>query len=150
MTANRLLFLALLVPTSGCREAPFEEAPERVVEALVERLQSVHGDGELGRAAVELLWEGARKNLEERAERASAASGRPVRPEEMLAPSRFSLRFDPRTYTPEIKGRYARVTVTGEDPGRELAEVHCVKENGKWRVVIDLPPLPPIESRDRG
>ncbi len=133
----------------ACREEQVDDAPERVVEELIERMQSVHGDPKLGAAAYELLWSGAKENLEERARRASAASGRPVKPEEMLVPSRFSLRFEPKTFTPEIKGRFSRVTVTGEEPSKQLVEVRCVKEEGKWRVMLELPPPPPIESRER-
>jgi hypothetical protein len=117
-----------------------------VVESLIERLQSVHGDPERGRKAVELMSKASQANLAERASRATAASGRTVAPEEMLVPSRFVLRFEPRRYSSEIRGDYSRVTVFGDLPN-EVAEVHCVREDGRWQVELDWPPLPPIEKR---
>ena len=99
------------------------------------------------RVPSEVASEG-RKNLEERAQRASAVSGRPVAPEEMLVPSRFSLMFEPQSYVAEIKGKWSRVTVTGSNPKLELAEIACVKEEGRWRVALQFPPLPPIEKRE--
>lgn len=139
---------AVLFSLTGCKEEPIDAHPEKVVEVFLERMKSVHGDLARGRAALELLWSEGRNNLVERAARASAAAGRPVAPEEMLAPSRFSLNFDPKTFISEVKGRHSRVTVTGEDAVHELAEVHCVKEGDAWRVVVHLPELSPISQRD--
>ena len=69
------------------------------------------------------------------------------RAEEMLAPSRFALRFAPRHYTARVEGGWAVVTVTGEAPETQRTEVRCVQEEGRWRVVLQLPPLPPIQKR---
>ena len=80
-------------------------------------------------------------NLAERAKRASAVSGRKMAPEEMLAPSRFSLRFKPRHYQARIQGQWAVVTITGEAP------VRLSLEELSRRVVLELPPLPPIQKR---
>lgn len=133
--------------TFSCEQRAVDEHPETVVEAFIERMQAVHGDPERGRRALELLWKEGRDALEERAGRASAAAGRSISPEEMLAPSRFSLRFQPRRLKAESKGNWSRVTVTGDNP-TEVAEVHCVKENDRWRVVLDFPKLSPIERRE--
>lgn len=110
-------------------------------------MQRVHGDPKAARAAYELLWSQARDNLAERAKRAGAVAGRKVSPEEMLAPSHFSLRFKPHHYRATIDGAWATVTVRGEEPG-QLAQVKCVKEGGNWRVALELPPLPPIQKRE--
>lgn len=130
----------------ACEQRPVDESPETVVEAFIERMQAVHGDPERGRRALELLWKEGREVLEERAQRASAAAGRAVAPEDMLVPSRFSLQFQPRRFKAESKGNWSRVTVSGDKP-TEVAEIHCVKENDRWRVVLDFPKLPPIERR---
>lgn len=131
---------------AACDREPVDSRPERVVEAFVERMSAVHGDPTRGKLALELLWERARANLQQRAERATAATGRRIEPEEMLVPSRFSLRFEPKRFQAETHGDYSRVVVVGQDAS-ETAEVHCVREGGKWRVVVELPELPPIRQR---
>lgn len=117
------------------------------MEEFVERMQRVHGDPKASRAAYELLWSDAQKNLTERAKRASAATGRKILPEEMLAPSRFALRYKPQRYTSRVQGQWAVVTVTGEAPSTQRSEVNCVLEDGKWRVAMNLPALAPIQQR---
>jgi hypothetical protein len=142
-----LLFWTLL---PGCdRESP-DARPERVVEEFVQRMQRVHGDGKAARAAYDLLWSQAKENLNERAKRASAVAGRKVTAEEMLAPSRFSLVFTPKSYRATIQGDWAVVTATGEVPDMQQRRIQCVRENGLWRVVLELPPLPAIRSRPDG
>jgi hypothetical protein len=117
------------------------------VQDFIELMQRVHGDTSKSKAAFELLAAPARANLEERAKRASAASGRSVTPEEMLAPSRFYLSFQPRTWTSELGPDWAIVTVEGDSPNQRK-QIRCVREQGRWKVVVDLPELPPLERRD--
>lgn len=138
--------LMLLVALGGCEPAPVDERPEQVVEEFVLRMQRVHGDPAASRAAYELLWSEAKQNLAERAKRASAVAGREVAPESMLAPSRFSLVFTPKRFSARVDGDWAVVTVGGETASQR-AEVKCVREEGAWRVVLTLPPLPPIQRR---
>ena len=137
--------LALLI---GCEEEASDGEPDRVVAELVTRMQRVHGDRKAARAAYELLWSDARRNLAERAKRASDVAGREIAPEEMLPPSRFSLNHKPRRYEARIDGDWAEVSVSSENAA--VDRVKCVREDGKWRVVLELPPLPPIEHRVDG
>ena len=116
----------------------------------VERMSRMHGHPEDASRAFELLSAGAKKNLDERARRASAATGRQIGPAEMLVPSRFSLRFAPKSYRARIAGDRALVEVTGQQSQNQRAEVACVREDGKWRLELDLPPLPAIERRPDG
>jgi hypothetical protein len=132
----------------ACREPTVDAEPAMVVEAFIDRMRAVHGDPAKALSALELLAKGARTNLEERAARASAAAGRPVTPEEMLAPSRFSLVFEPVEYRAETRGKWSRVTVYGANAGQERFEVTCALEEQGWRVVVDPPPLPLIERHD--
>jgi hypothetical protein len=146
-TAYLFGLLAVVPVATGCRTRPSDDSPERVVEAFVDRMRRVHGDPKAARAAFDLLWLEARDNLTERAKRASALVGEKVAPEQMLAPSRFSLQFEPKRYTSQIQGGWAEVTVTGEAPDSQRRTVTVVKEDNQWRVVLRLPPLPPIRRR---
>jgi hypothetical protein len=140
-----LLVTPPLASLLGCEEEASDGEPERVVAELIQRMQRVHGERKAARAAYDLLWSDARRNLAERAKRASDVAGREIAPEEMLPPSRFSLHHKPRHFEMRIDGDWAEVAVTGEDGS--VDRVKCVREDGKWRVVLELPPLPPIEHR---
>ena len=140
-----LLATPPLASLSGCQEEASDGEPERVVAEFIQRMQRVHGERKSARAAYDLLWSDARRNLAERAKRASDVAGREIAPEEMLPPSRFSLHHKPRHFDMRVDGDWAEVVVTGEDG--TVNRVKCVREDGKWRVVLELPPLPPIERR---
>jgi hypothetical protein len=116
------------------------------VQEFIDRMQRVHGDTQKSKAAFDLLAAEARANLEERAARASAAIGRVVNPEEMLAPSRFYLGFQPRSWSVEKGAGWAVVTARGESP-HEQEQIRCLRENDEWKVVVDFPSLPRIEHR---
>jgi hypothetical protein len=135
--------------TLGCAQHSDEGSPERAVQEFIDRMQRVHGDAQKSKAAYDLLASDARAKLAERAERASAAVGRVVKPEEMLAPSRFYLSFQPRTWSSREGPGWAVVTVEGES-ARERSEIRCLREQGEWKVVLDLPELPPLEHREVG
>ena len=140
--------LALSVACASEQES-IDARPERVVQEFVARLQRVHGDPRAARAAYELLWAEGRQNLAERAKRASAVTGQKVAPEEMIAPSRMWLRDQPRRYSSRVSGEWAEVVIEAESPNERSEHVaRCVLEDGSWRVVLELPQLPPIERRD--
>jgi hypothetical protein len=142
-----LLIPVLLGGSTACHREAVDEAPDRLVQEFIERTKSAYGDPKGARAAFELLWSTAQKNLTERAARASALANRKVAPEEMLALTKLSLRFVPRRYTAAIQGDMAVVAVSGDNPSGDRADIRCVREQGRWRVVIDLPPLAPIQRR---
>jgi hypothetical protein len=152
VVVRRLCLLSMAAVTAGfvlaCEQESADERPERVVAEFVERMQRVHGDPAASRAAYELLWAEGRNNLAERAKRASAVTGRKVAPEEMLAPTRFWLTFRPRSYSSRVQGNWAVVTVSGEAPRTQHHQVRCLMEDGRWRVVLELPSLPPIQKRE--
>ena len=137
--------LAIGLGALACQGESSDVEPDRLVATFIERMQRVHGDRKMARAAYELLWSDARRNLAERAKRASDVAGRELAPEEMLPPSRFSLHHKPRRFDARIDADWAEVTVTSEDGA--VDRVKCVREDGNWRVVLELPPLPPIERR---
>jgi hypothetical protein len=142
--------LLLILAQAGCEAEANDSSPERVVQEFIDRMQRVHGDSHASRLAYELLWADARRNLAERAKRASAVAGREIAPEEMIAPSHFSLAYRPKKFSSRVDGDWAEVTVSGESPAAPPHVVKCVREDGHWRVVLELPPLPPIQRRPDG
>jgi hypothetical protein len=139
------ILLAVLA-LAGCGRRSPNATPDGAVRELVERMRRLHGDPGDAKAAYELLSKRAQQNLAGRAQRYSAASGKTIAPEAMIVPSRFLLRFEPQRYSAEISGASARVEVLGLLAG-DRAQVHCILEDGGWRVDLGLPPLPPVQMR---
>ena len=107
-----LLSVQPFVLGATCFGTP-QKGPEETVRNFIHAMQGVHGDPKRGAEAVALLWEPARKNLAERAARATAAIGSEVAAGEMLAPSWFSLQVTPRHFATRLDGDWAEVTVRG-------------------------------------
>jgi len=148
---SRAVMLAIALACEalmGCRGRSPNATPEVAVRELVERMRRVQGDPADAKAAFELLSKGAQANLKTRAERYSAASGKPMAPEAMIVPSLFLLRFEPQRYSARISGAYALVEAQGlltED----RAQIGCVYEDERWKIDLQLPPLSPITTRPR-
>jgi hypothetical protein len=140
--------LGILLALHACSRKPPDATPEGTVRDLLDRIGRVDGDPAQARAVYELLSQRTQNNLIERARRASAASGREIPPEDMLAPARFSLRFEPRRMQARISDDRAVVDVVGIDPETDRAEVPCILEAGHWRIEMPLPALPPTEHRN--
>ncbi len=139
-------FCALAVV--ACSKKQPNETPEGAVRELIDQLKALDGSPKVAKAAFELLSAEAKQNLVARAERYSAASGKHIEPEMMLAPASFIERFDARHLSSEIRGGYAVVRAQGL-LAEQTAEIRCVYEEGGWRVHMDLPPLPPVVVRPR-
>ena len=139
-----LLCSALALAACG-RRSP-EATPDGAVQKLVELMLHVHGDPGDAKAAYKLMSKRAQQNLAARAQRYSAASGKPITPEAMIVPTRFLLRFQPERYSAQIWGTSALVEVLGPAAG-DRAQVPCVFEDGMWRVDVALPPLAPVQMR---
>jgi hypothetical protein len=134
------------VALCGCgRRAP-NATPDGAVRELVDRLRRVHGDPVDAKSAFELLSKRTQANLAVRAQRYSAASGKTIAPEAIIAPARFVLRFEPQRYAARLAGGYALVEITGI-LASDRAQIPCVLEDGAWRVELALPPLPPVQMR---
>lgn len=135
-----------ILPLLHCQSGGEQRTPEQTVKELLDRMQRIHGDPERSLAAYELMSKSTRANLADRAKRASAAAGRVVRPEEMLAPSRFFMDFPVTRWSSQRGKDWALVSLDGEGPGAHR-EIRCRLEKGEWRVVIELPRLPPVQKR---
>ncbi len=140
------LAAALALAATGCSRRPPNATPDGAVRELIERLGRLHGDPADAGAVYELLSRRAQENLAARAQRYSAATGKAIAPEAMIAPSRFQVRFEPQRYVAQIAGAHALVEVAGLLPG-DRAQIPCVFEDSAWRVDLPLPPLPPIQKR---
>ena len=138
------LFVVLL---AGCGRKPFDATPEGVAREFIERMERVQGDPKDARLVFDLLSRQAQTNLSDRAHRASAASGKRMGPEQMIAPAHWFPRFQPRQWATQTAGSRAVVEMTGLDPETERAEMPCVLEDARWRIDLVLPALPPIEHR---
>jgi hypothetical protein len=141
------VFLTVVFGASHCSRTPTDATPEGAVRELLDRIDRIESNPEEARAVYELLSSRSQANLVERAHRASTTSGREIPPEQMLAPGRFSLRFEPRKMHARLARDRAIVDVVGIDPMTDHAEVPCVLEQGRWRIEVPLPPLPPAERR---
>jgi hypothetical protein len=147
--AERIAVAALaLALGAGCEARRPDATPEGTVRELVERLRGLHGDPASATAVFELLSRETRDNLETRARRYGAASGKNIDPAAMLAPSSLVERWSGREFRATIVGGHALVEVRGL-LAEQRAEVRCVREGEAWRVVVDLPPLPEVRVSPR-
>lgn len=148
---RRTFVLAALVAALAiaCSRSAPDSTPEGALRLFIEKMETSSDDPTAMKEAYALLGPHARANLKERAERASRGQGKRFEPHEMLAEARFGLRFRTRTMTTRIEGDDATVEVMGEGPD-EKATVKCARENGAWRVELDLPDVNKPERRDGG
>ena len=143
-----LVAIALVYCVSACREPQPNETPEGAVRALVEHLRQLDGSNDQAEKALELLSAETKANLQLRADRYSAASGKHIPAFRMLAPASFREAFEAEKIEAEIRGNQAMVHVHGLLE-QDDALIQCVYEEGGWRVHIPLPALPPVVVRTR-
>lgn len=141
-----LIFLAL-AGVAGCERQEAPPGPADVLMKFVSKMRQVHGKPEDGDQVVELLWKPARENLEERARRASALSGRELSPGELVVPSWFALHLPVERAEARVDGEWAEVTAFG--PAGASVQARCIREEGEWKVALELPPLAPIRMREQ-
>ena len=137
----RVPTLALLLVASGaCASTPTDETPKGALTLFLNSMQRGAYDPEGLHAAYDLLESSARDALADRARLSGALSnGREFQPWEMLVRGRFQLRFSPEPggISEQINGDTAVVTIRGSR-ANEVATVPLKRENGRWRVALDL------------
>jgi hypothetical protein len=132
-----LAFVAVLAAlgASGCRKEA--DDPSRTVLAFLEDLR--HADEDLDRAkrVVASLPAASRRELDDRANRASVVLGRRVEPPELIVDAFVVVRFEPVRTTSDVKGDRAVVELFGANEAVEHARVICAREGDHW--VIEVP-----------
>ncbi|MBW2526028.1 MAG: hypothetical protein JRI23_17745 [Deltaproteobacteria bacterium] len=127
----------------GCSPAPPNATAEGAARAFVELVVHFDGDPRQAEELFGMLSSRAQDNLQTRAKRYGAASGRTIEPAAMLVPARVALRFNPRSYDAQVVGSFAMVDVLGVRADQR-AQIPCALEDGQWRVDVVLPELPPM------
>ncbi|MBX3273228.1 MAG: hypothetical protein KF729_23385 [Sandaracinaceae bacterium] len=138
-----LLGGALLSLASGCADVPTDETPSGAVRMFVAAMERSEAEPEALREAYALLSASSRRGLVQRSHLAASLGGRELPPWEMLVRGRFRRSFPFResasAMREAIDGDSATVTVRSED-GERTAVVPLVREDGRWRIVVDIPP----------
>lgn len=135
----------------GCSTAPTDTDPHGSVQLFLDAMERSRDDANALREAYGLLCASTRRALTERARFAESLGGARLEPWQMLARGRFRQTFVPapgrRGVRSEIEGDRATVVYTNEQ-GDRRAEVPLVLEEGRWRIVLNLPPVRPGESTE--
>lgn len=143
------LAVALLAAACG---GPPDATPAGAVRELIAALEpssDPDNDRERLEHAYTLLSERSRTDLAERARQTAALGAAERVPSEMLVAGTAHLRFHPRPgglreQLDPADPDHATVTVSGDGDG-ETATIPLVREEGHWRIVLDLgaPSAPP-------
>ncbi len=128
---------------AGCSDASTDETPAGAVRLFLDAMDRSEREPDALREAYALLASPSRRALLERAHLAGSLGGRHFDPWEMLVRGRarrtFSVREGTSGMRASIHGDEATVTVS-EDDGERRATIPLVLENGRWRLVVDIPP----------
>jgi hypothetical protein len=130
----RPLALAAALALAGCRKDT--DDPARTVVAFLDDLRRADEDLERARRVVAALPASTRRDLEERAGRASVVLGRRVEAPELIVDAFVVLRFEPVRTTSAVKGDRAVVELFGANEAVEHGRVTCVREGDRWAVEV--------------
>lgn len=129
---------------SGCSDLPSDETPRGAVRLFLSAMARSEEDPAALREAYGLLSEPTRRALVERERFAESLGASELHPWDMIVRARHRPSFAPargaRGMRERIDGDSATVVVTNED-GSRTAEVPLVREDGRWRIVLSIPPV---------
>lgn len=139
-SAPLALAIVLGLLSLACAPEIDDSTPEGALAMFLDALE--RGERE---NAFALIDGESQRRLAERARSATALGARELEPWEMLVEDRSALRFPRRRgggMRTNLGSDPARaiVTVIGELPGQR-AEVVMVRERGRWRILLPIPPL---------
>jgi hypothetical protein len=141
--ARSTLLILLALAAIACSDVPTDETPRGTVRLFLAAMARSEHDEEALREAYGLLSAPTRRDLQERAHLATSFGADQLEPWEMLVRGGFRQTFTPadgaRGMREEIHGAEATVVVTNQG-GDRRAEVPLVRESGRWRLVLELPP----------
>ncbi len=126
--------LAAALALTGCRKEG--DDPARTVLAFLEDLRRADEDLERAKRVVAALPAASRRDLDERANRASVVLGRRVEPPELIVDAFVVVRFEPVRTTSDVKGDRAVVELFGANEAVEHARVSCTREGDRWAVEV--------------
>lgn len=137
----RVATVIVAAALAGCSRAPVDATPEGALDGFLQACEDAPHDPTAASRALALLSPASRRTLELRAQRATAVTGRPVAPEQMLVPGFTPLRFEISKTTTTIApdGVHATVDVVGPDPATQHAKVPLEREGSGWRVIVPIP-----------
>jgi hypothetical protein len=135
----------------GCSSAASDETPSGALRLFLDAMERGNREPAALEEAYHLLATPSRRALQRRAHDANADAAR-VRGTgenwrgfeagEMLVPGRFRMNFTPARggsgMQERITGERAIVHVTSQDRRRQ-ADVSLVREQGHWRVLLEIP-----------
>jgi len=138
----RRLGMILLLLSVGCSDAPTDETPSGTMRLFIGAMDRAQQDEIALRDAYVLLAAPTRRALLERAHLAGSLGGREFQPWEMLVRGRYRQSFTPREGSggmrESIDGDTA-IVVVQDDDGAHTARVPMVREDGRWRIAIEIP-----------
>ncbi|MFW6051552.1 MAG: hypothetical protein ACODAU_10275 [Myxococcota bacterium] len=140
---GRWCLVALALGCLACTPEPDDATPEGALRLFLEAMERSEWDAEAREEAYRLLGSETRARLRTRARRAEGLARRELAPWDVLVQGSFRLRFTPNDAATKVattEGDRATVVVRGRGEGQR-AEVPMVRERGKWRVALRLPPL---------
>jgi hypothetical protein len=141
------LLVAVAVQATACAKKPADATPEGAVESFLHEIDDAPRDPSAAARAYALLAEAPRESLRLRAERARSITGQRATPETMLAPLWSPARFEIERVKsrPGADASHVLVDVYGVDPGAQHVTVPVVREGDRWRIVLAIPPPPPVD-----
>lgn len=139
-------FGASTLPIAGCTEEPTDRTPGGALILFLAAMERSQWDAEARREAYLLMAPISRDRLRERSVMTNTLGSREFEAWEMLAQGRFRLLLDVPSESEldvVVDGDSAVITVRGGPTESEEARVPMVLEEGRWRVLVEIPSLRP-------